>query len=200
MVGDVFMKKTKLRAWELAGLIALCVLFAAGAWASDTQQELSSDLVRLHVIARSDSDADQAEKLAVRDEVLAILSPALAGCETREEAVDIILSHQADIEALGDNITMELGQEHYPTRDYGAFALPAGEYLSLRVTLGAGAGHNWWCVVFPPLCTEALAEPVTDAFALLPEDTAGLITRDGPGYIIRFRVLEWWDELTGLFH
>ena len=194
------MKKTKLRAWELAGLIALCVLFAAGAWASDTQQELSSDLVRLHVIARSDSDADQAEKLAVRDEVLAILSPALAGCETREEAVDIILSHQADIEALGDNITMELGQEHYPTRDYGAFALPAGEYLSLRVTLGAGAGHNWWCVVFPPLCTEALAEPVTDAFALLPEDTAGLITRDGPGYIIRFRVLEWWDELTGLFH
>ncbi len=200
MVGDVFMKKTKLRAWELAGLIALCVLFTAGAWASDTQKELASDLVRLHVIARSDADADQAEKLAVRDEVLAILSPALAGCETREDAVDIILSHQADIEALGNDITMTLGQEHYPTRDYGTFALPAGEYLSLRVTLGAGAGHNWWCVVFPPLCTEALAEPVTDAFALLPEDAAELITRDGPGYVIRFRVLEWWDALTGLFH
>lgn len=194
------MKKTKLRAWELAGLIALCVLFTAGAWASDTQKELASDLVRLHVIARSDADADQAEKLAVRDEVLAILSPALAGCETREDAVDIILSHQADIEALGNDITMTLGQEHYPTRDYGTFALPAGEYLSLRVTLGAGAGHNWWCVVFPPLCTEALAEPVTDAFALLPEDAAELITRDGPGYVIRFRVLEWWDALTGLFH
>lgn len=200
MVGDVFMQKTKLRAWELAGLIALCVLFAAGAWASGTQKELASDLVRLHVIARSDSDADQAEKLAVRDEVLSILSPALAGCETREEAVNIILSHQADIEALGNDISMELGQEHYPTRDYGSFSLPAGEYLSLRVTLGAGAGHNWWCVVFPPLCTEALAEPVTDAFALLPENAAGLITRDGPGYIIRFRVLEWWDALTGLFH
>ena len=194
------MQKTKLRAWELAGLIALCVLFGAGAWASDTQQELASDLVRLHVIARSDADADQAEKLAVRDKVLAILSPALAGCETREDAVDIILSHQADIEALGDDISMTLDQEHYPTRDYGAFALPAGEYLSLRVTLGAGAGHNWWCVVFPPLCTEALAEPVTDAFALLPEDAAGLITRDGPGYVIRFRVLEWWDALAGLFH
>ena len=200
MVGDVFMQKTKLHAWELAGLIALCVLFAAGAWASDTQQELASDLVRLHVIARSDSDADQAEKLAVRDKVLAILSPALAGCETREDAVDIILSRQADIEALGDDIYMTLDQEHYPTRDYGAFALPAGEYLSLRITLGAGAGHNWWCVVFPPLCTEALAEPVTDAFALLPEDAAGLITRDGPGYVIRFRVLEWWDALAGLFH
>ena len=194
------MLRQKLKRWELAGLMALGLFFCWGAWASGQQEELAGDLVRLHVIARSDSDADQAEKLAVRDEVLAILSPALAGCETREEAVDIILSHQADIEALGDNITMELGQEHYPTRDYGAFALPAGEYLSLRVTLGAGAGHNWWCVVFPPLCTEALAEPVTDAFALLPEDTAGLITRDGPGYIIRFRVLEWWDELTGLFH
>ena len=189
------MRKQKLKRWELAGLIALGLFFCWGAWASGQRQELASGLVRLHVIARSDSQADQAEKLAVRDKVLAILSPALAGCDTQEDAVDIILSHKGDIEALGD-VTVALGTEHYPTRDYDSFSLPAGDYLSLRVILGPGAGRNGWCVVFPPLCTEALVEPDTDAFALLPEDQTELITRDGAGYVLRFRLLEWWDALV----
>ena len=190
------MRKQKLKRWELAGLIALGLFFCWGAWASGQQRDLAGDLVRLHVIARSDSDADQAEKLAVRDKVLSILSPALAGCGTRKEAVDIILSHRAGIESVAGDVTMSLGTEHYPTRDYGSFALPAGDYLSLRVILGPGEGHNWWCVVFPPLCTEALAEPDRSAFALLPEDQTGLITQDGTGYVLRFRLIEWWDALV----
>ena len=190
------MRKENLQRWELAALLALCVFFCWGMWASDTQQDLAAGLVRLHVIARSDSDADQAEKLAVRDRVLAILSPALEGCESRNDAVNIILSRQEEIEAAAGDVTMALGTEHYPTRDYGTFSLPAGEYLSLRVILGDGQGHNWWCVVFPPLCTEALAEPVEDAFAVLSEDQTGLITQDGPGYVLRFRLLEWWDAVA----
>ena len=90
---------------------------------------------------------------------------------------------------------MELGTEWYPTREYSSFSLPAGEYVSVRIIMGAGRGHNWWCVVFPPLCTEALAEPVTDVFSLLPDDESQLITQDGPGYVLRFRVLEWWNSL-----
>ena len=176
-------------------LIALCIFFCAGMWAGSTQEELSSSLVRLHVIANSDSPADQAAKLQMRNKVLAVLTPLLADCESREDAVDIINSHQAELEALGD-VTVSLSTEYYPTRDYDTFSLPAGEYLSLRVILGEGAGQNWWCVVFPPLCTEALAEPVQDTFSLLDEDTAHLITQDSDGYIIRFRLLEWWNKLT----
>ena len=188
-------KKQKLRPWETALLLALCVFFLSGLWAGRTQRELADGLVRLHVIANSDDSADQAAKLAMRDKVLALLSPLLADCQSREDAVDIILTHKAQLESLGD-VAVTLGTEYYPTRDYGAFSLPAGEYLSLRVILGAGQGRNWWCVVFPPLCTQALAEPAVDAFSVLPEDVEGLITQDGTDYVIRFRLIEWWQALA----
>lgn len=192
------MTKQRLRPWETALLLALCVFFLSGVWAADTQTGLAGNLVRLHVIANSDSDADQAAKLQMRDKVLQLLSPQLAGCRTREEAVDIILQQKPALEALGD-VTVTLGTEYYPTREYDSFSLPAGEYLSLRVVMGAGQGHNWWCVVFPPLCTEALAEPVQDAFALLPDDADRLVTQDGTDYILRFRLVEWWNALAERF-
>ncbi len=88
-----------------------------------------------------------------------------------------------------------LGPEHYPTRDYGTFALPAGVYTSLRVTLGAGAGHNWWCVIFPPLCAQAagLSEQAVQA---LSDDDVRLVTESDSGYVVRFRLLELWDALV----
>ena len=189
------MLKQKLRPWEAAMLLALCVFFLSGLWSGRTQEDLAGGLVRLHVIANSDSAGDQAAKLQMRDKVLALLSPLLAECESQDEAVDIILNNRARLEALGD-VTVTLGTEYYPTRDYGPFSLPAGEYLSLRVIMGAGQGHNWWCVVFPPLCTEALAEPAEDAFGLLPEASSRLVTRDGPDYVFRFRLIEWWNALA----
>lgn len=185
----------ELKKWEAALLMALCLFFLAGVWAARTQEELAGGLVRLHVIANSDSQADQAAKLEMRDQVLALLAPALEGCASREDAADAIRDRIPDLEALGD-VAVSLGTERYPTRDYGTFSLPAGEYLSLRVVMGAGQGHNWWCVVFPPLCTEALAEPAEDAFQALPDDEAALITQDGAGYVIRFRLVEWWGALA----
>ena len=193
-----FMTRAKLRPWEIALLLALCMFFLSGIWAGRTQRDLADGLVRLHVIANSDSDADQAEKLLMRDKVLDLLSPLLAGCESRQEASDVILTHKADLEALGD-VSVTLSTEYYPTRDYASFSLPAGEYLSLRVIMGAGQGHNWWCVVFPPLCTEALAQQDTDAFRVLDEDQQALITRSGAGTVLRFRLVEWWQALAALF-
>lgn len=193
------MLKQRSKPWETALLLALCIFFLSGLWADRTQRDLAGGLVRLHVIANSDSDADQAAKLAMRDRVLAVLSPLLAECGSREEAVDIILNHKAELEALGD-VEVALSTEYYPTRDYGVFSLPAGEYLSLRVVMGAGRGHNWWCVVFPPLCTEALAEPAADAFSIFPEDEEGLITGGGTEYVLRFRLVEWWERLAEKLH
>lgn len=186
-------KNQRLRPWELALLMALCVTFGAGLWADRTQRELSDGLVRLHVVANSDTPEDQAQKLQLRDEILALLSPLLAECESQEQAVDIIMSHQAELEDLGD-LSVTVGREYFPTREYPGFALPAGEYVSLRVVMGDGAGRNWWCVVFPPLCTEALTGGTAeDAFLSLDGDSADLIRQ--PEYDLRFRVVDWWGQL-----
>lgn len=187
-------KANSLHPWELALLAALCITLLTGLWADRTQQSLSDGLIRLHVVANSDSPEDQAEKLQLRDDVLAFLSPLLKDCTDRSEAVDIIKSHQAELEALGD-VSVTLGPEYYPLRQYSTFSLPAGEYMSLRVTIGEGAGRNWWCVVFPPLCTEALAEESEDAFLSLDEQSAELIDGQGPVYDLRFRVVDLWGQL-----
>lgn len=186
--------KHTLKTWEIALAAALCITLCTGLWAENTQQTLSAKLVRLHVIAASDSEEDQAAKLQMRDEVLAILSPALAGCTTQEEAAAVIRAHTPELEALG-NVTVTLGEEYYPTRHYDVFSLPAGEYLSLQVRMEEALGQNWWCVVFPPLCTEAVAEPAEDAFYALTDEETGLITGESGGYVLRFRVVEWWNEL-----
>ena len=118
------------------------------------------------------------------------------------EAQAIIAREQNGIARAARRVTdqpvsVAFGPEHYPTREYDTFSLPAGTYPSLRVTLGAGAGHNWWCVVFPPLCVEsALSERAVEA---LSEDDVRLITEDGADYVVRFRILELWDALSETF-
>ena len=185
----------KLRPWELALLLALCAALCAGLWADRAERRLSGQMVRLHVVANSDSPEDQAEKLQLRDRALALLAPLLADCGSREDAVDIIISHQKELEALGD-VSVRVEREYFPTRRYATFSLPAGEYTALRLTLGDGAGKNWWCVVFPPLCTEALAESGTaDAFLSLDEESADLIAGQDREYDLRFRIVEWWGML-----
>ena len=120
-------------------MLALCLAFVTGLWAQGTQAELSSKLVRLHVVANSDSPEDQAAKLRLRDDIVALLAPALAEAKTRAEALAIVEAHRPAIEALGD-VSVSLQTEHFPTRDYKSFSLPAGEYLALRVVMGAGEG------------------------------------------------------------
>ena len=187
-----------LHPWELALLISVCLTLVIGAWAGARQEGLSDRLVRLHVIAHSDSAADQAEKLRVRDAVLAYLKPKLESAETISDARAVLRTEQDGIRAAAQAVTQEpvtvtFTREHYPTRDYGSFALPAGSYPSLRVILGSGQGHNWWCVVFPPLCTaEAIENTAAEA---LSDGDVRLITADGADVQIKFRVLEWYDAV-----
>ena len=187
-----------MKKFEIALLVALCITFCTGMWAQNRQDDLADSLVRLHVIANSDSEADQAAKLDTRDKVLALLAPALKGVKTRDKAVDIINSYLPQLKALTNGGTVTLSQETYPTREYGDFSLPAGNYLSLRVILGAGEGHNWWCVVFPPLCTEALAESPEAACGLLDEDDEALITQKDDSYVLKFKIVELWGEFKAL--
>ncbi len=175
--------------------MALCVCFCTGLWAQRTQRALSDGLVRLHIVANSDRPDDQAAKLRLRDEILDILTPALEGAESRGEAVEILEGLLPRIEALGD-LRVSLTEERFPTRDYTDFSLPAGDYLALRVVMGEGQGHNWWCVLYPPLCTEALVRQSQETFASLSEEEKALVTRSDEGYVLKFRIVELWEQLV----
>lgn len=152
------MTKSRMKIWEMSLLLALCFSLCLGTWAQAKQAALSSELVRLHVIAVSDDEYEQALKLRVRDEVLAYISPKLVGVKSAQDAQKIIsaeldgIKQAAETAAEGRSVLVTLSEEYYPTRNYEKFSLPAGRYQSLRVILGEGQGHNWWCVVFPPLC------------------------------------------------
>ena len=192
-------KNDRLRPWETALLAAVCVTLLTGVWAQGRQRALSDKVVRLHVIAASDSAEDQRVKLAVRDALLAYLTPRLEAASGAQDAAAVIADASPELEAIawrvsGERVRIELGRERYPTREYETFSLPAGVYTSLRVTLGAGGGRNWWCVVYPPLCTAGV--DTAQETAALSADDVKLITEDGDGYVLRFRLLEWWGSLT----
>lgn len=197
------MKEYKLKTWELAALCALCVSLCVGTWAQGRQRDISSSLVRLHVIAASDETAEQELKLRVRDNVFEYLTPVLDKAESPEEAQRIINGELTSIKAAaeacagGRSVSVTLGQEYYPTREYEGFTLPAGQYQSLRVILGEGKGHNWWCVVFPPLCVSAAEQ--NKALDAMSEPERGLIT-EADGYELRFRIVELWGELMELLN
>ena len=95
-------------------------------------------------------------------------------------------------------VAAEITDQWFPTKAYDGFSLPAGQYRALRVTIGAGEGRNWWCVVFPPLCLASVAERSVESAAegVLSEDQVSLITGQDGGYVLKFRLIEWWGELV----
>lgn len=191
----------RLKIWELAALLALCVCLCAGTWAEARQSSISARLIRLHVIAASDDAEEQRVKLRVRDAVLEYLAPRLEGAESAERARDIIeksaggIKGAAEAAAGGREVRVALGREKYPTRRYEGFALPAGEYESLRVILGAGEGRNWWCVAFPPLCTGSVTEE--ELRAAMDAEDYGIICEEN-GYLFKFKIIELWESLKNL--
>lgn len=174
-----------------------------------TQRALAAKTLRFHVVANSDSREDQEQKLRLRDHLLKELESITGACRTMPEAEAALASAQLEIEtsareflrAEGSDygVSVSLCREHYGTRHYGSFSLPAGSYHSLRILIGEGQGKNWWCVVFPALCNassiEGLEEQAREGG--YGEEELGLIQRDTPQYQLRFKVLEWID---GLFH
>lgn len=171
------------------------------------EHQIYNDVLRLHVIAESDSDADQALKLKVRDAVLACVSDAVAGCSSFEEANTVVGAMQDEIQTAAETcirtndsdctVTVTLAPEKYPRRDYGSSCLPAGVYQSLKVTLGEGEGKNWWCVLFPTVCVRfAQGEADEEAYVaagFTPEEYR-IITGDGE-WKVKFRILEILSDL-----
>lgn len=181
-------------------IFTACWLLLAGAVLR--QEKLASRLIRIHILANSDSEADQAEKLRVRDAVLGQVSALTADCEIRGEAAAVLADHAGELgrtasEVSGKDVTVSLGPEWYETRDYADFSLPAGEYLSLRIGIGEAAGHNWWCVAFPSVCTAATAEELetTAVSAGFDDGDLRMMTDDSPDVEVRYFLLELISRL-----
>lgn len=171
------------------------------------EENVYDDIIRLHVIANSDSDEDQADKLAVRDAILEYISGRLSGVSSVDDAAGEIGSLLESIEhvalktlasrAKAHPVRAEFGRETYPDREYDGYALPAGEYVSLRVVIGEGAGHNWWCVLFPPICTGAAEKQDFIEAGITSEGYRMITDTDKPKYKVRFRILEILSDVFG---
>ena len=178
------------------------------------EEEIYDNVLRLHVLANSDSEEDQALKLRVRDAILEHCTPRLAACKNREEAEETVLALQNEILAVAEKTVFEagydygvsvmLGEEEYPERTYDTLCFPSGKYLSLRVSIGEAEGKNWWCVLFPPLClqaasikTRAEAEEAFVAAGFTPEQYKIITETDKVTYRVRFKLLEILENLFG---
>lgn len=187
---------------EIALLLALAATLLWGAASLHRQETLSRKMIRLHVIANSDSDADQALKLQVRDAVLARATELLTQSEDMADAWARLDTSLPDLERAASvacggayPVRAELAETEFPLKEYDGFALPAGRYPALRVIIGAGAGRNWWCVVYPPLCTTACTDMERVAIDAGLDGNDVKLIREEEGYILRFRAVELWQRL-----
>ena len=196
------MKHTVIRALTM-GLVA-ATLLTFGRFTA-VCGEIRSEVVRLHVLANSDSDEDQALKLRVRVAVLAAADGMLDGVDSTDAALQTMQTQLPRLRAAAQEcvvqngydypVSVEVCEMYFTTRTYDAGTLPAGRYNALRVTIGEGAGHNWWCVVYPPLCLSAAGRPAQLEDVL--DEEACEAVEHAERYEVRFKVVEWLEEWFG---
>lgn len=182
--------------------IVVAILFSICSFAK-TSEEIRSDVLRLHVIANSDTSVDQNLKLRLRDYILQEGKDIFNGSVNVENAVEKIepvlpeleKSAKAFVNQAGFDydVKISLSNEYFTTRTYETITLPAGKYLALRVVIGSGEGHNWWCVMFPPMCVPA-ADKKDEIENVFSEKEIKLV-ESKPKYEPRFKVVEIYEQL-----
>ena len=191
------MKKIILPALSI--IIAALVLLVIP---TEAEGAIYEDTLRLHILANSDGDNDQELKLALRDVVLSEFSGELGKAKSKADAMGQIEKLLPEIkecaerviekEGFGYDVFVRVDTEWYGTREYEGFTLPAGEYTSLIIEIGEGAGQNWWCVMYPPLCLNACVE---DAAIGYTDEEIKLVKNDG--LKIKFKTLEFFSKYFG---
>lgn len=196
------MKKTQLLGIIFMGTVLFFLLLLTPL---QNAENLYDSVIRIHVLANSNSKSDQEQKLAVRDSLLAYTRAHLSQSNDRAEAKAELEKHLGRMETLAEktlsyrgschDVKIVMEEEYYPTRNYDALSLPAGKYLSLKVQIGNAEGKNWWCVLFPPLCLSSSVK-TEDALADVGMDEENIATlmRKEEGYKIRFKILELFGK------
>lgn len=167
-------------------------------------EEIPKNILRFHILANSDSEEDQALKIKVRDHILEKADDMFKNADNKTEAVHITKTNLKKI--IGDaqqyvysmgydyKVSGEIVQDMYfDTRQYDNFTLPAGRYDAFRIIIGEGEGHNWWCVMFPPMCF-SMAEDNSDLAQVLTEEQMN-IAENQIGYEYKFKIVEIYNKL-----
>jgi stage II sporulation protein R len=190
--------KTIEKALLLGCILTVAITFSGFAGTCET---LPNEVLRLHVLANSDSEEDQALKLAVRDRILQEGSAVMDGVSNKEDAIEaakeaipaLEKAAQEEIRERGYSYPVSIAIEkvYFPTRQYGDTTLPAGKYDALRVVIGSGEGHNWWCVLFPALCLPAAEDTPELSEVLTPGELDTV--QGGEKYEVRFKLWEMYE-------
>jgi len=167
-------------------------------------ESISQKVFRLHILANSDSDEDQQLKLRVRDKILQESEEMFSSCNSVDEAINISresidklknISRQVIAYYNYDyDVRAYVTKEYFETREYDNFTLPAGIYDCLKIEIGQGKGHNWWCVMYPSVCISGCTD---DFDSTLTEDEKQLIESDN--YVIKFKVVEIYEKIKSKF-
>ncbi len=187
-----------------SALLLILTLFC-GFMPTEDDRMIYENTVRLHVLAASDEAHDQEVKLIVRDAVLLAVREWMQDAKSPEEASALLGEHLDEIRHIAEDtldalqedksVTVYLSEEKYPTRDYGTMRLPAGVYQSLRIEIGEGKGQNWWCVLYPSLCTDvAKTEAALIKTGFTSEQIGVICGGESPKYKIKFKILEIFGE------
>ena len=191
-------------------IVAICASFLVAftvvcAFPTRGESAIYDDVLRFHVIAESDTEEAQSLKLMVRDAALEYISERMTDCTTVSEACERVEENLDGIENTAEECARKNGyagkvkayltKEEYPRRVYGDAVMPAGEYTSLRIVIGEGEGHNWWCVLFPTLCTGFSYSEEYIQTGFTPEEYR-MIT-GGDRFKVKLRILEVIEGLLG---
>lgn len=190
-----------MRKLETAMCLGLILAIFLGSFSGFAKKldDLRHDVLRLHILANSDSDYDQNLKLKVRDRLLEESGNLFQGCETlsqmkqraeeKQDTIRMIAKSVLEENGCQEDVTVQLVQMDFDTRVYDEITMPAGCYDALRILIGKAEGHNWWCVMYPPLCL-SVAEPEV----YFDTDTVEILEHPQK-YEVRFKCVELWDEL-----
>lgn len=186
----------------IISLLFLYTFICAFSYVQAISSDISNSVFRLHIIANSNSNEDQALKYKVRDNLLKYMNTICANCSSKEEAINLVTEHQEEFkkiaiktikdEGYNYDVNIKIGNFEFPTKYYGDISLPAGYYDALRVEIGNASGRNWWCVMFPSLCFVDISSGIVpdeskeDLQNVLSEEEYSIIS-DNSNYSIKFK-------------
>lgn len=196
------MKKYRIIELSVAFAFIISAIASVGAFANECNN-IRDNVIRLHILANSDSAEDQNIKLIVRDELLKSGIGMFKGEMTVENSERILKNNICELKTLINDILEEnnfeyecdiyITDEYFETREYENFTMPAGRYKALKIILGEGKGHNWWCVMFPPLCLPAAKDNV-NIDNVFNEKGVNIVT-ESDKYVFKFKIIELIEDI-----
>ena len=192
-------------------LLSTYIIICSISYVRAVSSDLSNSVLRLHIIANSNSEDDQNLKYAVRDDLLEYMNKLCANCSSKQEAIQLV---KENLEAFKEialnsilehgysyNVKINIGEYEFPTKHYGDISLPAGTYDALKVEIGEASGQNWWCVMFPPLCFVDISSGIVDEESkdllkndLNTEEFTLISDNSNIGLKFKFKIIELFSQ------